>query len=265
MEISAPRQNGTLKEPLYGGSAEDMEGLSTRLTDNIDAINDAVQTLEDYEMRLGTGDDSKRLRSRMREQLAATNDLVKKTSEILRQFEGLKLKKKEEMDFRSKILKRTKDNFIKQTEKFNKVSKDIQTKEKIYQDVREIDDKRATTLSMAPTEAEHQLQIQNEELDYTETLQNERATDIQDIRRFAHEINLTAQYQARKIQENAEDIVVIHDNFQTTENFTVAGNKELEDALKNQRTLTKRNLICLFLVLAICGIIIWLVVSNTIS
>lgn len=39
-----------------------------------------------------------------------------------------------------------------------------------------------------------------------EALQRERDNDVQDIRRLAHEINLTAQYQARKLQENSEDI-----------------------------------------------------------
>lgn len=47
---------------------------------------------------------------------------------------------------------------------------------------------------------------QASELDYIEALQREREDDVQDIRRLAHEINLTAQYQARKLQETSEEI-----------------------------------------------------------
>lgn len=53
-------------------------------------------------------------------------------------------------------MKRTKDNFIKQSEKFHKVNRDIQTKEKIYVDhVQDSNnEKRPVTISMAQTQAD---------------------------------------------------------------------------------------------------------------
>jgi len=53
--------------------------------------------------------------------------------------------------------------------------------------------------------------------------------------RLAHELNLTAQYQAQKIQEASEDIVVIHDQAYETEKNTENANKELEKALQNRK------------------------------
>lgn len=52
---------------------------------------------------------------------------------------------------------------------------------------------------------------------------------------MAHELNLTAQYQAQKIQEASEDIVVINDQAYETEKNTENANKELEKALQNRK------------------------------
>jgi len=52
---------------------------------------------------------------------------------------------------------------------------------------------------------------------------------------LAHELNLTAQYQAQKIQEASEDIVVINDQAYETEKNTENANKELEKALQNRK------------------------------
>lgn len=54
------------------------------------------------------------------------------------------------------MLKRTKDNFIKQSEKFHKLQKDIQTKEKVYNDNNQDshNEKRPQTISMAQTQVD---------------------------------------------------------------------------------------------------------------
>ena len=52
---------------------------------------------------------------------------------------------------------------------------------------------------------------------------------------MAHELNLTAQYQAQKIQEASEDIVVVQDQIYDTEKNAEMANKELEKALQSRK------------------------------
>jgi len=78
-------------------------------------------------------------------------------------------------------------------------------------------------------------------------------------------MNLTAQAQAQKIQQNGEEIIIIDENTKHAEVHTVYGNKELDKALKNQKKLSARNLLCLLLILVICGVVIAFTVPGLLS
>jgi len=218
--------------------------------------------LEDYEMQLGGKNDTRTLRKKMKDHITTTNDLIKKTGDILKQFEGLKLKGRNETDFRNKVLKRTKESFTKQQEKFNRTFKDIQTKEKIYLDARKSVIKTSQGgNSNASTDIDSDIQIQAQELDFHESLLQEREQDIQDIRRLAHELNLTAQLQSIKIQESSENMIVVHENVQDVEKDVEIANKELDGAIKNQKMTTKRNLICLLISVLVSVVVVAVIVS----
>jgi len=202
----------------------------------------------------------------MKLQIIEANQLVQKTKNLLAQFEALKPKRRDEVDYRNKILKRTKENFNKQNDKFTKVLKDIQMKEKIYLDVRKsIIGKGDLTASTASTDLEVEVQQQTQDLDFTEAMIKDRENEVQDIRRLAHELNLTAQAQAHKIHEAGEDIIIFEDMTKQQENHTAMGNKELDEALKNQKKLSARNIICLLTILVICGVVIVLILPGGIS
>jgi len=249
---AATRGNG-LKEPFISDGADETDNLSEKLTENIENINESVQNLEDYELQLGTKADTRTMRRKMKEHITRTNDLIKKTAAILKQFEALKPKGKNEIDSRNKILKRTKENFNKQQEKFNKTFKDIQTKEKIYLDARKsLTGENQNTNSNASTDIESDLQIHAQDLDFHDSLLQEREADIQDIRRLAHELNLTAQVQAQKINESSENMIYVQENVEDTEKNTESANKHLDEALKNSKAGSYRNLICLLVVLGVC-------------
>jgi len=130
------------------------------------------------------------------------------------------------------------------------------------QNIEDATGKQQTNLSMAYTDAESDLQNQTFEVDYNETYLRERESDIQEVRRLAHEINLTAQFQARKIQEASEDIVIIADSTEKTEALTEAGKRNIDEALKNQKKMTTRNLICLITIIVICAVVLGIVISS---
>jgi len=245
------RRSG-LKEPFNVESSDDTESLSNKLSENIEAIVEAVQNLEDYGMLLGTKNDTKTMRKKMKDHITDTNSLIKKTGDLLRQFEALKPKRKEEADARNKILKRTKENYSKQSDRFTKIFKDIQSKEKIYIEARKSVERKPGSISTTSnSDIESNIQVQSNDLDFTETLFKEREADIQEVRRLAHELNLTAQYQAQKIQEASEDIVVIQDQAYETEKNAEMANKELEKALQSRKKSSIRNIICLILILCV--------------
>jgi len=257
MEVSSSR-NG-LKEPFINDGAEDTEALSEKLTENIENIVEAVQTLEDYEAQLGTKGDTRSFRKKMKDHITRTNELIKRTSAILKQFEALKPKSKGEIDLRNKILKRTKENFNKQQEKFNKTFKDIQTKEKIYLDARKSITGEHST-SNASTDIENDLQIHAQDLDFHDSLLQEREQDIQDIRRLAHELNLTAQVQAQKINEASENMIYVQENVDDTEKNTESANKHLDEVLKNSKRNTWKSFICLLIIIGVCIALGWIFV-----
>jgi len=263
MEYGTKNQ-ASLREPINADNNDDIENLSIKLSDNSEAIVEAIQSLEEYELRLGGDGDNEKMRNKMREQLLRTDNLIKRTGEILKQFEAIKPKKKEELDYRNRILKRTKENFTKQNDKYNKLSKDIQSKGKIYGDVKKpvISSGKQGNLSNASTDLEGDVQTQVHDLDYNELYLREREEDIQEVRRLAHELNLKAQVQAQKLQENSQDIVIIQESINETEANTDKANKELTKVAKSQKRLSNRNLICLVVVVVACAATVWIVLAN---
>jgi len=252
--MDSTRTNNNLREPFCVETNDETESLSVKLTDNIENIVEAVQSLEDYAMLLGTKNDTKTMRKKMKSHIIETSESLRRTADILKQFEALKPKRKEEVDFRNKILKRTKENYNKQDQKFNKIFKDIQSKEKIYLEARKSVDCRPTNNSNHHVnDLESDIQIQTQDLDFTEALLKERESDIQEVRKLAHELNITAQMQAQKIQEGSDDILIIQENVEDSEKNAEKGNKHLDEVLKNQKKMSTRNVICLLVLLAICG------------
>jgi len=116
--------------------------------------------------------------------------------------------------------------------------------------------------SFASGEDETELAAQIQDLDFTEALLKERQNDLQEIRRYAHEINLTAQFQAHKIHEASNDIEVIENDTAFAEKKVEEADGHLSKALEHQNKTSKKNLIVCFIAVLICAVTLAIVISN---
>jgi len=249
-----------LTEPMNVDSADDAESLHIKLTAKIEAVVDAIQTLEDYEHRLGEKDDKMSMRKKMKEELSKTDCLIQETENLLKQFETIKTKKKDDV---TKILKRTKETFNKQKEKYTKLKKLIETKEKILLEPKgSVDSNPTNPQSNASTNVHGDMVIHVQDLDNYEKLTEEREQAVQDIRKYAHQLKGLAQDQADKLQEHSEIIDVIENHVEETEENTIKGNKELDKKLESQKALSKKNTTCCIAMFVTCGVAIGIIAAQ---
>jgi chromosome segregation ATPase len=244
----------SMTEPMQVDISDDAESINIKLTAKIEAVVEAIQSLEDHAHQLGEKDEKKSNRKQMKDELTKAEYLIQETENLLRQFETMKMKKKDEW---TKIIKRTKDTFKQQKEKFTKVKKLIEAKEKILIDHKTSNDIHpGNTLGGASTHAHSDLQIHVQDLESYEKVNQEREKDVQEIRNYAHQLKGLAQDQADRLQEQSETIDVVEHHIEDTEENTVKGNKELDKKLESQKTLSKRNMICCATMAVTCGIVI---------
>jgi len=224
--------------------------------------------LEDYESKLGSRSDTRDMRRKMNEAKSKANATSKKIEDLLRTLRDLQPKKNDDRDHKLKVARRVQESFEKQNQKFVKLLRNIQTKEKTYLEVkRSMHENRhkssnASQHSIASSDDDVEVAAQIQDLDFTEALLKEREKDLQDVRKLAHEINLTAQFQAQKLAEASSDLEIIENDTGFTEKKTEEANRHLDQTLKNQNKASKKNLILCLAVIFICAIVIAIAFSN---
>jgi t-SNARE complex subunit (syntaxin) len=231
--------------------SDDAESFNNKLTHKIEAVVEAIQSLEEYEARLGEKDDRKSMRDKMRQELSKTDKLIQETEILLKQFETMKIKKKDEV---TKIIKRTKESFNKQKEKYAKVKRAIESKEKIYLEPNRSFDGNSTHQAGVSLQVQSDIQIHVQDIDTYDKMLEDRAKDVQEIRKYADQLKGLAQDQADKLQENSEIIDVIEQHVEETEKYAEKGNKELDKKLKSQKILSKKNVMCCTILAVACGV-----------
>jgi hypothetical protein len=232
--------------------SDDAESFNNKLTHKIEAVVEAIQSLEEYEGRLGEKDDRQSMRDKMKLELGKTDKLIQETESLLKQFESMKMKKKDES---TKIIKRTKESFNKQKEKYTKVKRAIESKEKIYLEPKRSVDSNSSYATGTYVQVHSDIQIHVQDVDAYDKLLEDRAKDVQEIRKYADQLKGLAQDQADKLQENSEIIDVIEVHIEETEKNTEKGNKELDKKLQSQKLLSKKNVFCCAGLAVICGVV----------
>mmetsp|Transcript_34926 Transcript_34926/g.31458 ORF Transcript_34926/g.31458 Transcript_34926/m.31458 type:complete len:145 (+) Transcript_34926:47-481(+) len=123
------------KEPFLNNQAQ-IESISNELTQQIDTLLEHNQNLKEFEGLLGSKEDTRSMRKEMKQEIGDANNLIKKTLANFRSLDQLNLRKREEAEFRNKVARRAREAFDKEQQKFTKIVKDIQTKEKVYIDTK---------------------------------------------------------------------------------------------------------------------------------
>jgi len=206
----------------------------------------------------------------MNDAKSKANASSKKIEDLLRTLRDLQPKKSDDRDHKLKVSRRVQESFDKQNQKFTKLLRNIQTKEKTYLEVKRSmhesnrhKSSNASQHSFASSDDDVEVAAQIQDLDFTEALLKEREKDLQDVRKLAHEINLTAQFQAQKLAEASSDLEIIDNDTGFTEKKTEEANRHLDQTLKNQNKTSKKNLILCLAVIFICAIVIAIVLSNS--
>jgi len=193
--------------------------------------------------------------------------------ELFKQLESLTLKRPDDKEYKNKVLKRAKDSFNKQNEKFTRVLRSIQKKEKTYLQAKQNTSAQKTKSNISAYKpigedtdfVRTEIQADLNDLDFTEAIIKERQEDVVEIRKLAHEINLTAQFQAKKLHEASLDIEMVEDNTKDTEFKVYDANNNLAEAFKYQKRSCRRNLILCCLIMFCCILIILIVSSRLLS
>jgi len=229
-------------------------------------LNEFMRDLEAFEGRLGSKGDSRQLRTKMNETKTKAIELVRIILDLLKELKDLQPKKSDDRDYKNKVQRRLQEAFNKQNKNFNELITVLQKKEKENIDLKKSmlgsRLKSSVSSSVASGDDDLEMAAQIQDLDFAEAMLKEREKDLQDVRRLAHELNLTAQFQAQKIAEGSNDLEIVENEVGFTENKTGEANTHLEKALANTKRASKKNLVICIAVTLLCGVVIAIVVSQ---
>ncbi len=251
--------------------------LTERISENIELLKDYIDILTEYREKMGTNEDSKAMRRRMNNEVSEGNDLIKRIFEDFQEMEDLKFKRRKDVDNFNKMFRRLNNTFDDYYDRFTKVLKEIHSREKIFLEIKQSmtlnrssasDQSAVITITTDP----HANQENDQKESLLDTAQNlqfyasiieERENQLQEVRKLASEMNQLAQVQAKKINEQTDDIEGLVEDTADAEKNAEGANNELSKTLKNQQKTTKKNLIITSIIVFICFLVIIILLSTS--
>jgi t-SNARE complex subunit (syntaxin) len=251
--------------------------LTERISENIELLKDYIDILTEYREKMGTNEDSKAMRRRTNTELSEGNDLIKRIFEDFQEMEDLKFKRRKDVDNFNKMFRRLNNTFDDYYDRFTKVLKEIHSREKIFLEIKQsmtlnrssASDQSAVITITTDPHANQENDQKESLLDTANNLQfyasiiEERENQLQEVRKLASEMNQLAQVQAKKINEQTDDIEGLVEDTADAEKNAEGANNELSKTLKNQQKTTKKNLIITSIIVFICLLVIIILLSTS--
>jgi len=251
--------------------------LTERISENIELLKDYIDILTEYREKMGTNEDSKAMRRRMNNEISEGNDLIKRIFEDFQEMEDLKFKRRKDVDNFNKMFRRLNNTFDDYYDRFTKVLKEIHSREKIFLEIKQsmtlnrssASDQSAVVTITTDPHANQENDQKESLLDTANNLQfyasiiEERENQLQEVRKLASEMNHLAQVQAKKINEQTDDIEGLVEDTADAEKNAEGANDELSKTLKNQQKTTKKNLIITSIIVFICLLVIIILLSTS--
>jgi t-SNARE complex subunit (syntaxin) len=247
-----------------------LDELSAECKTTLEAAQAKIDLFKRYYMQIGTPKDTRDLRQKMKAKMNSATLLVANTVKLQIEIETMKLTKSDDIEYRSKLLGRTKKEFKRVQTELTKTIESILSREKLY-----IENARRSTLKGAGTydsesgsylqansfQQQHQQILEQfpafQELNITEELIKEREIDIDQINTVINLMNDIVKIQATQVKEQGEQINTIIGNLTSSKQRVVNANKELKKAVQltqNTNRASQNNcmmiaLFCAFIVL----------------
>ena len=108
------------------------EEIAENLSKNIDRLKACVVSLEDFQQKLGTKDDTWLLRVQMKDTIVNGNNTIMNTNNLFQQSDSLILQQKVNYALGDKLSNRAKLNFELYKERYTVALREIHRKEKAY-------------------------------------------------------------------------------------------------------------------------------------
>lgn len=244
-----------LKENLLG-SERQLDALADDVLSKLENINKLLEKLRDYCSRIGTPRDSKTFRKDLKDKLFHTTLELKGATEILNKMENIDVNPNNE-DKKRKQIRRLRDACTKELKEATDLMKNIEKLEKKYvQDARISMQNKEEGESFDQGNNSQSQSKQWAQMDIDEEILRERESDIIELTKLLAEMNAMAKLQAKYIQEQGEEIVIIYDNVQETNENTKKAVTELTEANVYKNQLVKSDTKCLIIAVIVCVVFV---------
>ncbi|CAD6575137.1 MAG: hypothetical protein CYPHOPRED_005590 [Cyphobasidiales sp. Tagirdzhanova-0007] len=262
---------------LDGGDDRRFAALADRIALQIFRVNSNVKGIESLVKQLGGRNDSPELRTMLSNLNEATRELVKSSTEDVKELAGYNLSGQASDDgpTRQRKLKQAKisRDFQSAILGYQSAAKTSVEKQRLYVDrakaaIDQGDDQRAReALSPGNDNQQHQQQVQqtdlvpDSELEYQEQLIQEREGEIEEIERGVLELNEIFRDLGTIVTEQQSMLDNIESNVISIANDTQGASEELSSAHVYQRKAGRRMLCLLMIFILVLAIVLLAILS----
>lgn len=131
-ETSGDFSSNLTQSLITSESDQQFEQLSEKITENLESLEIYISLLEDYNNRLGTKDDTKAMRIEIKDVRQTVERIMANLGILFDQFDTLNKNNGQNNSFPSKFSRRSQLSFGIYKERYSKLLREIERKEKTY-------------------------------------------------------------------------------------------------------------------------------------
>lgn len=252
-----------LEEKFLPAQESELDRLGNDVQRGLQNMEMNTETLLQYSTKLGTEQDNKSFRAKLKSKVNDTSEDVAKTFNLLQQIDRLKLPTLKERDERDKLSKRMMDKFSGIKNKFEAILKKITSSERMF-----LDNARRSTVHKHEPGRESigdgdMFQEQHlQEINVTHEIIEEREKDVQKFREVLGLMNDIAKKQAEQVTFQGEQLEVVVGNIQSSKNNVQGANKHLKEAVQMTDSNNRGNMYACFIIAIVCAVIVMIFMAS---
>jgi t-SNARE complex subunit (syntaxin) len=252
-----------LEEKFLPVQESELDRLANEAQRGLQNMESNTETLLQYSSKLGTEQDNKSFRAKLKNKVNDTSEDVAKTFLLLQQIDRLKLATLKERDDRDKLSRRMLDKFGVVKNKFEAILKKITSSERMF-----LDNARRSTIhnhdpnrdSMGDGDNFQEQQLQ--EINVTHEVIEEREKDVKKFREVLTLMNDIARKQAEEVRFQGEQLDVVVGNIQSSKGNVQGANKHLKDAVQMTDSNNRTNMYACFIIAIVCAVVVMIYMAN---
>eukprot|EP01016_Furgasonia_blochmanni_P045425 TRINITY_DN639_c0_g1_i2.p1 TRINITY_DN639_c0_g1~~TRINITY_DN639_c0_g1_i2.p1 ORF type:complete len:282 (-),score=52.01 TRINITY_DN639_c0_g1_i2:471-1316(-) len=253
----------------------DIEKFGQLTASKLEKVQRACRTLEDFVNKIGTQADTKEFRERLRKTIEDGTKDILEVKNLVEQIKAINVTRNNELQNKELLLTRLVTQFNQERDKFSKVVKRIQEKEKVYVETarRSIQGNKGRRLEpddempsyrngSGGPDVQFRQNVEMTEIAYNEDIINERQQDLNQIGGVIYQLRDLVIDMAAETEMQGQKLDTISNNIASARDKTKDAAKELTIASKHQEDVGKKQIYCCVLLGGFAVLIVLMVMLS---